>query len=299
MYKIIGMKKIWSFILSIFILLPFNTVSKADDDPFLTEASKRISETIANLVPGEGLTEVEIEIKEKQEPNFTILGVRDISKTDNSNLFTQFSLHNNDIIGDERYIGNLGFGYRILTDDQSMMLGVNAFYDRDFREDHERGSIGLEARGSGLDFNFNYYEAFSAMQTIDGTEEQQVGGIDYNLTTQVPYAPWAKLNYHGYTHHKDKATQYTVGNILSLEMAINPSLQLDISRDKNGKDPNLWATNLSFIYPPRSNDPTLKDGLLSDEFWFKESMQKKLSDKVRRNNNLAVEVQGSVIITKN
>ena len=48
------------------------------------------------------------------------MGVRDINKTKNSNFFTQFSLHNNDVGGDERYIGNLGFGYRFLTDDNSI-----------------------------------------------------------------------------------------------------------------------------------------------------------------------------------
>ena len=271
----------------------------AEDDPLLIEASKRISENIANLIPGEGVTEVEIQMQEHQEPNFTILGVRDISKTENSNLFTQFSFHNNDIGGDDRFIGNLGFGYRILTDDQSMMLGVNAFYDRDLQEDHERGSLGFEARGSALDFNFNYYEAFSAMQTVETIEEQQVGGIDYNLTSQVPHMPWAKINYHGYEHHKDKATKYTIGNIFSLEMAVNPSLQLDIDRDlSSGTNGNLWGVNLAFVYPPRSDNPTLVDGFLSDEIWHKENMQKKLSDKVRRNNNLVVEIQGAVIVTK-
>ena len=54
---------------------------------------------------------------------------------------------------------------------------------------------------------------------------------------------------------------------------------------------------LSFIYPPRENKPTLVDGF-SDEVWFEESMENKLSQKVERNNNLAVEIQGAVIFTK-
>ncbi len=41
----------------------------------------------------------------------------------------------------------------------------------------------------------------------------------------------------------------------------------------------------------------MADGLISDEIWKKESMEGKLSEKVKRNNNLVIEIQGSVIIT--
>ena len=41
------------------------------------------------------------------------------------------------------------------------------------------------------------------------------------------------------------------------------------------------------------------DGLTSDVAFVKANMQDKLKDKVRRNNNLVVEIQGAVIITRN
>jgi hypothetical protein len=40
------------------------------------------------------------------------------------------------------------------------------------------------------------------------------------------------------------------------------------------------------------------DGLTSDVAFVKANMQDKLKDKVRRNNNLVVEIQGAVTITK-
>ena len=173
----------------IFVSIAF--VSNANE--VLQNISGKISETVAGLIPGEGVTEVNIELKESQEPDFTILGVRDISKNENSNFFTQFSLHNNDVSGDERYIGNLGFGYRFLSDDESMMLGINSFYDRDLTEKHARGSVGFEARGSVLEFNLNQYYSMSNKQTVSGTDEQSLGGIDYKLSSQIPYMPWAKI----------------------------------------------------------------------------------------------------------
>ena len=271
-------------------------VSNADE--ILQNISGKISETVAGLIPGEGVTEVNIELKESQEPDFTILGVRDISKNENSNFFTQFSLHNNDVAGDERYIGNLGFGYRFLSDDESMMIGVNSFYDRDLTEKHARGSVGFEARGSVLEFNLNQYYSMSNKQTVSGTDEQSLGGIDYKLSSQIPYMPWAKIGWTGYQHEADKATVDTEGDIYSLELALTPSLELDVSIDEsNHSDGDADAVNLSFVYPPKDKKATLLDGFTSDEIWYKESMKNKLSEKVKRNNNLVVEIQGSVIIT--
>lgn len=286
------MRKILVFIFSIFLF----TTSSANE--ILNNLSTKISEFSSSLIPGEGVTEVNIEIKESQEPDFTILGVRDINKTKNSNFFTQFSLHNNDVGGDERYIGNLGFGYRFLTDDNSIMLGVNSFYDKDLENDHARGSIGFEARGSVLEFNLNQYYSLSNMETISGTDEQSLGGIDYSLSSQIPYVPWAKIGWTGYQHEADKATVDTEGEIYSLEMMLTPSLRLDISKDEsNHSDGDSDSAKISFIYPPKEKKITLADGLTSDEIWHKESMKDKLSKKVKRNNNLVIEIQGSVIIT--
>lgn len=286
------MKRILIFIFSVFIF----TTSNANE--ILNNLSTKVSEFAAGLIPGEGLTEVDIEFKESQEPDFTILGVRDINKTKNSNFFTQFSLHNNDVQGDERYIGNLGFGYRILTDDNSMMLGINSFYDRDIGNDHARGSIGLEARGSVLEFNLNQYYSLSRMEKISGEEEQSLGGIDYSLSSQIPYMPWAKIGWTGYKHDADKASVNTEGDIYSLGMALTPSLQLDIATDEsNHSSGDSDSLSIMFIYPPRDQKATLVDGLTSNEIWNKESMEHKLSEKVKRNNNIVIEVQGSVIIT--
>ncbi len=85
-----------------FVLVSF--ASNAED--VLGNASAQFSEFVAGLVPGDGLTEVNIEFKERQEPDFSILAVRDIEKTETSNVFTQVSIGNYDVGGDERYIGN-------------------------------------------------------------------------------------------------------------------------------------------------------------------------------------------------
>ena len=279
----------------VFVLVGF--ASNADE--IMQNISGKISEFVAGLVPGEGITEVNIELKEHKEPGFSILGVRDISKTENSNLFTQFGLHNDEISGDERYIYNLGLGYRKLTADESMMYGVNIFYDQDLREGHSRASVGFEARGSVFKFNFNEYENITGGQTVNGQTEHVVGGQDYKLSSQVPYMPWARFGWRGYRIEIDKATSVTEGDEYSLEMALNPTLVLELSRDlSNHSDGDADSANLSFVYPPRDSKKTLSDGFISNEMWHKESMKNLLSEKVERNNNLTVEIQGAVIFTK-
>lgn len=261
--------------------------------------SGKISEKVAGWIPGEGHTEASIELRDEGNPDFEILAVRDILAQTNSNYFTQFSLHNGEVDSNNRLIGNIGLGYRFLTDDKSTMLGVNSFLDADFGEGHRRGSIGLEAKKSILDFTFNEYFKISNQKFPDSVKEQVLSGREYNLSSQVPHMPWATINLQGYYWENELATRDTKGNVYSLEMMLSPSLQLDYNYDESSNDSiddEQWV-KLSFLYPPKETKPTLADGFISEEQFVKENMEEKLKEKVRRNNDLVVEIQGSVIIT--
>ena len=278
--------KILTIILSLFI----TTVANALD----------VSEFFSNLLPGDGLTEASVEIRDHEKPDFNILAVRDIKLQENSNLFTQFGIHNSEVINDERLIGNLGVGYRSLNNDKTMMYGINAFYDRDLTEGHQRGSIGLELKGSVLDFNFNQYVKLTNQRIINGTNEQVLSGTEYNLTTQVPYTPWANFNLQGYNHDNELAANNQKGRIYSLEMALTPSIQFDISEDHSSVSgvKDVQTAKLTYVYPPRENKTSLQDGVSSSQMFIAGNVEDKLKEKVRRNNNLAVEIQGAVIFTK-
>ena len=152
------MKKILVLILTFFISNAANAID--------------VSEFFSNLIPGEGLTEASVEIRDHEKPDFNILAVRSIDLQENSNFFTQIGIHNSEVMNDERFIANLGIGQRFLNDNKTMMYGVNAFYDRDLTEGHQRGSIGIELRGNVLDFNFNKYVKLTNQKVISGTKEQ-------------------------------------------------------------------------------------------------------------------------------
>ena len=292
------MKFIKIFITSLCLII--TTVANAD---VASQALNKVSEKISNLIPGEGITELNLGLSDADDndPTINLLILRNLNKTEDSNLFTQFSLQTQDVgQNDLRYIGNLGMGYRFLNDDRSLMLGGNIFYDRDFENEHERGSIGLEARGGNLEINANFYEDISLQQVANGRKEQALGGYDLNISSQIPYMPWARFNYTSYEWEADIASTNTKGTKYSSEMNITSSLVFDIEYDESGNTggDDISSFNIRFVYPPRDNKPSLTDGFITKQAFVNENVSSKLSDKVKRNNKIVIETQGAVVFVR-
>ena len=295
------MRKILLIALSLFYITASNAEVKA---LALNKASEKISSTIGRLIPGEGITETSVELKDNDggrgDIQFSILGVRDILSKEKSNLFTQFSLHTQEINNDLRYVGNLGLGYRALGNDKSLMFGANAFVDQDLSEDHQRVSLGLEAKAKHIDLSYNQYFKSTNQKVISGTKEQALSGKEYNVSSQVPYMPWSTFNLQGYNWENEIAVNNTKGYIYSLENLITPSLYFNIEIDRSSVNGTRDIKNyeLVFVHPPREdNKPSLSEQAISKEKFVKRNMENNLKDKVRRNNNLVVEIQGSVTFT--
>ena len=278
------MKKILITLITFFVI----TSSNADD------LSNKISNIIADLIPGEGDTEVSIDLRENHKPDYSILGVREIDKTDSGNFFTQFSLSNTEKRNTERTVGNLGFGQRMLSNDNTMMTGYNVFWDYD-SYGNSRTSLGLEARNAVLDFSGNYY-----LNTGDGKDEEKpLEGYDLNLASQVPYMHWADVFVNAYEWFgRDRAG--IRGTKLGSELLLNPNLNLELAfddKDKKGLE-DEWYARVMFVYPPRSG-PSLQDGFISATAWNEEKdMSKELLTKVKRNNKIVVEFKGNATISR-
>ena len=258
------------------------------------DVSKNVSEYVSNLIPGNGHTEVSIDLRENNKPDYSILGVREILELDSGNIFTQFSLFNTEQNNSERIIGNLGIGSRKLLNNDTLMIGMNAFIDQDLNESHKRGSFGLEVRNSVLDFNGNMYRSLQ-----DTTKEIILDGWDYRLAGQVPYVHWSKLFINGYEW--DGVLREDIkGMKIGSEMVLTPISILELAyddKDKKGLE-DEWYAKIQFIYPPKNNGPTALDGI-SDLAW-KESkdMSGELLSKVQRNNKIMIEFKGSSTISR-
>ena len=137
-----------SFLITNLHALPSDLLSKKVDE-IKSDTSNKVekyftnySEYVFNLIPGNGITEVSVDLRENYKPDFSILLTREIKKLNNGNYFTQFSLFKSEYLNDERYTGNLGFGTRRLSDDKTILGGLNFFLDYD-DEENARGSICL------------------------------------------------------------------------------------------------------------------------------------------------------------
>ena len=260
----------------------------------LAEVSKNVSEYVSNLIPGNGHTEVSIDLRENNKPDYSILGVREILELDSGNIFTQFSLFNTEQNNSERIIGNLGIGSRKLLNNDTLMIGMNAFIDQDLNESHKRGSFGFEVRNSVLDFNGNMYRSLQ-----DTTKEIILDGWDYRLAGQVPYVHWSKIFINSYEW--DGVLREDIkGMKIGSEMVLTPISILELAyddKDKKGLE-DEWYAKIQFIYPPKNNGPTALDGI-SDLAW-KESkdMSGELLSKVQRNNKIMIEFKGSSTISR-
>ena len=258
------------------------------------DVSKNVSEYVSNLIPGNGHTEVSIDLRENNKPDYSILGVREILEIDSGNIFTQFSLFNTEQNNSERIIGNLGIGSRKLLNNDTLIIGMNAFIDQDFNESHKRGSFGFEVRNSVLDFNGNMYRSLQ-----DTTKEIILDGWDYRLAGQVPYVHWSKLFINGYEW--DGVLREDIkGMKIGSEMVLTPISILELAyddKDKKGLE-DEWYAKIQFIYPPKNNGPTALDGI-SDLAWKEnKDMSGELLSKVQRNNKIMIEFKGSSTISR-
>ena len=260
----------------------------------LSKASEKISEYTSGLIPGEGHTEVSIDLRENSKPDYSFLAVRELLKLESGNIFTQFSLFNTEQANEEKIIGNFGIGSRKLLNEKTLLAGFNAFVDNDFNKKNRRASIGFELRNSVLDFHSNIYEGFQ-----DSVNQRVLDGWDYRLASQVPYLHWSKifLNHYewdGVLRDNIKGTKF------GSEMILTKSLNLEVAYDDKSKKglEDDWYTKIQFVYPPRNNGPTAMDGIRQVAWKENKDMSGELLSKVKRSNKIMVEFKGSATISR-
>jgi len=283
--------KVLLIILSLFI----TTIANADiKGSVLSKASDKISEYTIGLIPGEGHTEVSIDLREDSKPNYSILAVRELLKIDSGNIFTQFSLLETEQANEEKIIGNFGLGSRKLLNEKNLLVGLNAFVDNDFSETNRRASIGFELRNSVLDFHSNIYKGLQ-----DSDDERVLDGWDYRLASQVPYLHWSKIFINHYEW--DGVLRDDIkGTKMGSEVILTKSLNLEVAyddKDKKGLE-DEWYAKIQLVHPPRNNGPTAMDGVSQVAWKENKDMSGELLSKVKRNNKIMIEFKGSATVSR-
>ena len=244
------------------------------------------------MIPGDGDTELSIDLRENHSADFSILLVRELDSNQSNNTFTQLSLFNTEKNSDDRIVANFGVGKRFLSEDKFSMTGINAFVDYD-DEGNLRSSIGFEMRNAVLNFAFNNY---FGLDDADG--ERVLDGYDMRLASQIPYIHWADVFLNSYSWEGEKRDDVD-GLMIGSEMSLSPNINLEIAfddKDKAGLDDEYYA-KIMFVYPPR-NSASASDGISSDMWRKQNDMSDQMLTKVKRNNKIFVEFSGSANIVR-
>tara|TARA_B100000929_G_C15440229_1_gene397761 strand:- start:105 stop:971 length:867 start_codon:yes stop_codon:yes gene_type:complete len=286
------MRIIIKTLLVFFLLINIILISNSAFAGAKEELSGKLSGFFSNLIPGDGETQVSIDLRENNSPDYSILAVRELGQSEDGSLFTQFSLFNTEQNSDERIVGNLGFGKRFLSDDKFTMTGANLFFDYD-DTGNVRTSFGIEARNAVLDFTYNLYKGLQ-----DDNDEKVLDGYDMRLASQIPYLHWADIFINAYSWDGADRTDVE-GMKFGSEMMLSSNLHLELAyddKDKKGLSDD-WYAKIMFVHPPRQGS-TAGDGISGNMWKAEKDMSGELLTKVKRNNKIMIEFKGTSTISR-
>jgi len=232
------------------------------------------------------------------KPEYSILTVQPLYQSDGKRdtIFFQGSQLHYSLFGDARNTSNLGVGYRRLLLDDTLLLGGNSFYDREWTYGHTRAGFGVEAMWQMLDFHANQYTPLTRDKTVaDGTVERAMRGWDSELRSQIPYLPWASVGLQRYVWTGDYSS--IRGWAYTVDMDLTPNLSMELgSRTAAlpGTDggssaaANVFA-QITFHFGDNGRPAASRELIADAAFDTSRDLTAHTLDKVRRENRIIAE----------
>jgi adhesin/invasin len=255
-------------------------------------ATTKTKDYLETLFP---TVEVSLGLGDPGKPTGGILVVTPLSDPNNINntTFGQGSI----FLNDDRQTVNIGIGHRILQFDKKLLLGFNAFYDHEFPYDHQRTSVGFEARSSVGEINANKYWALTKWrQGRDGFDERALDGEDIEVGVPLPYMNWTKAYVRHFRWNAVDGVADLQGNDYSLKAELPLGLSIEAGRRdyKDQSDENF----IKLTWSPKAKETLQNYQLVSNEAYSLTSMEDKRYEKVRRENLIVKQKRkASVIVT--
>ena len=227
-----------------------------------------------------------------------VLVVRPLSDPRNitNTIFTQGSLY---FSGEGRKTLNLGLGDRFLTLDNRLLLGANIFYDHEFPYDHGRTSLGLEAKSSVGEINYNkYFRNTSWKKGKSDKQEKVLDGQDFEIGAPLPYLPWAKIYSRKFYYDAGDGIDDLKGDDLKLSAELPYGIGVEIGKrsySSDGQEDEEFI-NITWSTSARKNKDLSLFELVSDEAYQLTSVEDKRYDKVRRENLIVKQRSGELSI---
>ena len=216
------------------------------------------------------------------KPTFSITSVNEIMKIDSGTIFNQTSINTHD--GDETV--NIGFGTRKLLNNNTLIIGANAFYDHQLTESHERLGIGAEAISSMFDLRGNYYNALSERRkNIEGIIERAMDGWDLRGDYHLPIDHDVNIfvSAFEFKNPEDDSSYKETGNKFGVDARLgNFAIEAGYMDDNQDKD--AYFGNIKYVVNFGSDN---KDNSSSNSKSFQD-ISDQLYQPVKRENKIRV-----------
>ena len=229
----------------------------------------------------------------------SILVVKGLSDPDDikNTWFTQGSV----FLDAGRATLNLGLGYRRLVADEKLLLGVNTFYDQEYPYRHGRASLGLEARTTVGELNFNRYWATTSWQAgAKGLDEHSLGGVDVEIGIPLPYMNWATFYARAFRWHSViRGEKDSIGSDLSLraEVPVIPGFAIEAGhRQYSSSEPT--DNFVKFEYDLIQAFKKEKAPIFTSYAYKMGSMADQRLKKVRRENKIYKQKKSSTVTVR-
>lgn len=161
-------------------------------------------------------------------------------EAERNHVFTQLSWYRTN---DDKYADtvNAGIAYRNLNESKDLLLGANLFLDHAYERNHNRMSIGIDARTSLMGLSANRYMPLSSWRSVDAlTEERATAGWDLELRGQTPSLPSWTGSLKGYTWDGHGGNSDTFGVDAGVEYSPVPALAIRAAvNDETDEDASL------------------------------------------------------------
>jgi len=202
-----------------------------------------------------------------------------IFSEDNSDLsFFQGSLFLHD---SDRETFNIGLGQRYLSNDESILFGLNAFYDYEFDYEHQRFSIGAEIKSSILDLNYNqYFAQSSSKKGKNGKDEEAIDGYDVEIGAHLPYIPSMKAYLKAFDFEVPGGNDFQGLEFSTLFKVPNSGFSFEIGHTDYDHHNDQSFINLRYSNSIKNPGTSL----ISSEAFERISMKDRMYEKVRREN---------------
>jgi hypothetical protein len=210
-----------------------------------------------------------------------VMAVYGLHETSNLFLFNQTSIVN----FDSRRTFNIGLGARHITDDETLILGANAFYDYETKSGHKRSSLGFELLTAMLEFRANTYNAISGTIAHNGINETALDGRDMKLTANLPYL-YSSNVYYSSGKWKDGLGYETKTKEFGITAEVLPNLFVNVAQQKKDSTKAKTVASISYSIPIGNAAKTKR--VMQDGNWDSrmKPIREKLYKPVQRENRI-------------